>query len=53
MSGWLRVVVNDLQKIVLAVFEDHENAFFLQDDLNKVDQVGMVKLGAKGHLTDS
>jgi hypothetical protein len=46
MSGWLCVVVNDLQEVMFTVFKNHENAFVLQDDLDKVDQVGVVKLGA-------
>jgi hypothetical protein len=45
MPGRLSMMVNDLEEVMLAVFEDHENTFFLQEDLNKVDQVRMIKLG--------
>ena len=31
------MVVNDLEKVVFGIFEDHENAFRLQDDLDKMD----------------
>jgi hypothetical protein len=39
--SWLRMVMNDLQQVMLAVFEDHEDAFILEDDFRKVYQIGM------------
>ena len=46
------MVLDDLKEIVLAVFEDHEDAFLFEDDFRKVNDVPVGKLGAEGHLTD-
>lgn len=48
----LRVVVDDLQQVVLGVFEDHEDAFFFEQDFVKADQVGVREFGAEGHFAD-
>lgn len=52
MSLRLRVVVDDLQEIVLRVLEHHEDALVFQDDLCQLHHIGMVKLGAQSHLSD-
>ena len=41
MSCRLGVVVDDLQQVVLAVLEDHEDTFLFEDDLYKMDDVGV------------
>jgi hypothetical protein len=35
------VVVDDLEQIVLGIFEDHEDALAFKDDLDKMDDSGM------------
>lgn len=45
-SGGLRVVVNDLEQVVLAIFEDHEDTFVFENNLSKVHKIGMRQLGA-------
>ena len=42
MACWLSVVVNDLKKIMLAVFEHHEHAFVLENDFDEMDQIWML-----------
>lgn len=39
MSLWLGVMVDDLEEIMLAIFEDHEDTFVLENDLHEMDQV--------------
>jgi len=51
-AGWLGVVVDDLQEVVLAVLEDHEDTFVFQNDFDKVDEVWVSKFCAEGHFTD-
>jgi len=51
-ARWLGVVVDDLQQVVLAVLEDHEDAFVFKNDFDKVDEVWVSKFCAQRHLTD-
>ena len=44
MGVGLRVVLDDLEKVMLAVFEDHEDAFVFEDDLLEVDYVEVREL---------
>jgi hypothetical protein len=53
VTGWLRVVMNNLKEVMLCVFEDHEDTFTFQDDFYKPDDVYMTQLRTKGHLSDS
>ena len=53
MACWLRMMVYDLQKIMLCIFEDHENTLVFQDDFDELDNVDMAQLGTKGHFPDS
>jgi len=46
------MVVNDLEQVVFAIFEDHINAFVLEKDLNEMYDVGMGKFCAERHLTN-
>ena len=48
----LRVVMNNLQEIMLGILEDHENTLILQNDLDKLDYIGVTKLRAEGHFSD-
>lgn len=48
----LGVVMNNLQEIMLCILEDHENTFVLQNDLNKLDYIGVTKLRAEGHFSN-
>jgi len=43
MPCWLGVVMDDLQKIMLGVLEDHEDTFVFQDNLNQPDDIHMTK----------
>ena len=52
MSCWLGVVMDDLQEIVLCIFEDHKDTFVLKDNLVEADDIYMTQLGTKGHLPD-
>ena len=47
-----RVVVDDLQQVVLGVLEDHEDALVLEDGLDEAHDVGVAQLGAQAHLAD-
>ena len=51
MASWLRVVVNDLQEIMLRILKDHIDAFILQYDLNELDNINMAQFGAQRHLS--
>jgi hypothetical protein len=42
----LRVVMNDLKKVMLGVFEYHKDTLFLEDDFNKVNKIWMGEFGA-------
>lgn len=46
------MVMNDLQEIMLAVFEYHENAVILKDSLDVPDDVYVGKLGTECHFAD-
>lgn len=46
------MVLDDLQQVVLAVLEHHEDALVLEDDLDEVDDVRVGELGAEGHFAD-
>ena len=37
----LGVVLDDLEKVMLGIFEDHEDALILEDDLDEIDDVGV------------
>jgi hypothetical protein len=50
VPGLLRVVVDDLEEVVLGVLEDHEDALVLEDDFDELDDVGVTELRAEGHL---
>lgn len=52
MAAWLSVVMNDLEEVVLAILEDHEDTFLLEDDFDEMDEVRMGELGAKGDFAD-
>lgn len=52
VAGGLSVVVDDLEEVVFAVFEDHEDAFFFEDDLDEVDEVRVGEFGAEGYFTN-
>ncbi len=39
MPRWLGVVMDDLQEVMLGVFEDHKDAFVFQDDLDKANDI--------------
>ena len=53
MASGLRVVMNDLQEIVLRILEHHEDAFILQDDFDELNDIDMAQLGAQGHFSHS
>lgn len=38
---------------MFGVLEDHEYAFVLKYNLDKVDDIGMIQLGTQCHLTTS
>lgn len=44
--------MDDLQQVVFGVFEDHEDAFRLEDDFYEVNEGWMAEFGAKGHFPD-
>lgn len=46
------MMVNNLQQVVLTIFENHEDAFILENDFGQVNDIGMGQLGAQGHLSD-
>ena len=52
VTGLLGVVVDDLEEVVFGVLEDHEDALVLEDDLDQLDDVLVVELGAQSHLAD-
>jgi hypothetical protein len=52
MTRGLRVVMDDLQEVVLGILEDHEDAFVFEDDLNQADYVRVRELGAERHFPD-
>jgi hypothetical protein len=52
VTGWLRVVMDDLEEIMLGVFENHVDTLTFQDDFNKPDHIDMTQLGTEGHLSD-
>ena len=47
-----RVMMNDLQQIVLGVLKDHEDALVLEQRLHQANDVGMAQLRAETHLAD-
>ena len=47
----LRMVMNDLEEVMLSIFEHHEDTFTLQDNFHKSDDIYMTQLGAQGHLS--
>ena len=58
-GGWwdgvawlLRVMVYDLEQVVLGVLEHPVDALVLEDDLDQLDHVGVVEFGAERHFTD-
>lgn len=53
MACWLRMMVYDLQKIMLCILEHHENTLVFQDDFDKPDNIDMAQLGTKGHFPNS
>ena len=46
MSTRLCVVMYDLKKIMLSIFEDHEDTFVFKDGLHKMDHVWVRQFGA-------
>jgi hypothetical protein len=44
VACWLRMVMYDLQEVMLRVLEDHENTFVFQNNLDKLDYIGVTKL---------
>jgi hypothetical protein len=44
MPCWLRVVMDDLQEVVLGILEDHEDALVFQDDLDELDYIRVTQL---------
>lgn len=42
----LSMVMNDMEKVVLAVFEDHEYTFVLEDNLDQMYKVWVRQLCA-------
>jgi hypothetical protein len=46
------MMMDDLEKIMLSILEDHEDTFVLQNDLDQPDDVDMAELRAKSHLSD-
>ena len=46
------VVLDYLQQVVLAVFEDHEDALVFEDYFHQVDHVRVGEFGAEGHFPD-
>ncbi len=52
MAGWLSVMVYDLEEIMFAIFEDHEDAFVFEDNLHEVDKIRVRQFRAKRYLTD-
>ena len=52
MARLLRVVVDDLQQVVLGVFEHHEDALVLENDLNQADHIVVLELRAECHFSD-
>ena len=52
MPRLLRMVVNNLQQIMLCILEHHKDALILENDLNQLDNVGVTQLRAERHLAD-
>jgi hypothetical protein len=46
------MVMNDLEEIMLRIFENHEDTFTFQDDFDESDDIYMTQLGTEGHLAD-
>lgn len=53
MPCWLRVVMDDLEQVMLGIFKDHENTFILQNDFDQANDIDVTQLGAQCHLTNS
>ena len=47
----LSVPMDNLKQVMLGIFEDHEDAFRLEDDLDQGDNVVVGKLGTKCHFS--
>lgn len=52
MARGLRMVVNDLEEIMLGIFENHKDTFTFQYDFDESDDIYMTQLGTEGHLPD-
>jgi hypothetical protein len=52
VTGWLGVVVYDLEEVMFAVLEDHVDTFVFENDLDQVDEIGVGQFRAKGYFTD-
>lgn len=50
MSLRLGVVMNDLEQVMLGIFEHHEDALVFQNDFLQLHNVWMVQLRAQGHF---
>ena len=46
------MVLDDLEEVVFAVFEDHEDAFVFEDGFDQVDHICVGEFGAEGHFSD-
>ena len=52
MSLGVRMVVDDLEQVMVCVFKHHEYTLILEDDLFELHNVGMIQLGAERHFPD-
>ena len=52
MPSWLSVVMDDLEEIVLGIFEDHEDAFVFEYDFDEADHIRVAQFGTQSHLSD-
>lgn len=48
----LRVMVDDLQQVVLGILKHHEDALVFENDFHQPDDVWVSELAAEAHLTD-
>lgn len=51
LALWLIVVMDDLQEVVLCIFENNEDTFVFKDNLRCVNNIWMCQLRAQSHLS--
>lgn len=53
MPSRLRMMMDDLEQVMLRVFEHHEDTFVFQDDLDQSDDIHVTEFGTQCHLSHS